>query len=645
MNSLLRSTFSLSFALLAVVLPARADDQSLTAAGKIKIPQLLITPNRYETPAEKVGRSVDVRGNDEIEAAQASDATRALQTVPGLRMFDLGGPGSPGVTPIEIRGFRTSGTQLLFNGMKLSDPSSISGTYEQFFSYLLLDDIDSVEVLKGGAGVLYGSDSQGGAVNLISRTPSDGWNTGLKLEGGSFNTFQESARLGYGSQRGGILGAVSREDSDGLDAHGNYENTTLATIADYDVIPGKLRISPVFRMIDATNDLNSSPTPGPNGTIVPDQDTEKNKVDARGALVGISADYKVNPWLNSIARVYYNNVDREFFFDFSGFESRSKFQGDALNLDLQNIADVSQLNSKVTLGLEYERQGVKTDTDGLLDDESREQQAVYLFDQTGFFDDLLTISGGGRLTHIGNIDKNVSTLEASGVLKVPPTGGALHSSIAQAFRAPTLFETNGDVIDFNTGQVVGVGNPNLDEEQSTSWDVGYRQPLFNNKLEADVTYFQTDAQERILFDFFNETHVNGGDATNRGTEFALTARPSDNSLVRVAYTNLAEAEGLDGRRQQRRPRNWYAASGILNWQKFTLFGEVRYRDAQQLEFFGMPDRLKEDGYTVMDAAVTYHLTSNVDLFVRADNIFDANYTEAGYTQPGASAFAGVKYRN
>jgi len=605
-------------------------------------PQLLVTPSRVAIPAEKVGRDIAVVSNEEIKEQNATSLTQAIQGVAGVRMVDIGGPGSPGTTPLEIRGFRTSGTQLLYNGLTLSDPSSVSGTYEQYFSFLTLEDIDRIEVLRGGASVLYGSDAQGGAVNLIPTMPETGPAANISFQGGSYDTFIEGGMLNYGTERAGVRSTVARVDSGGLDTHGNYENTTVSLIGELKTLNDTLSITPIFRLIDAENDLDTSPALSESGELITNQDTEKNNVQAQAYLVGATLESTAMESVDNKLSVYYNDSNRDFFFDFDGFESTSNFDGRSFNVDGQSAVEVEEINGQLIAGVEFEHQEAETAGADSSDFQQRDQTAIFLQANSDLADDLLHLTGGARVTDISNTSKTNTALEFAAAYEVPEVDGRLHTSIAEAFRAPTLFESSGEIVDFTTGELVNVGNPYLNPEEALTWDFGYEQKLLEDKLVADVTFFQGIADETIIFDFENQTHLNGGSSKTQGIETSLSYQPIQMLTLRAAYTNLDRAQGLDGERRQRTPRNWYDISATMRYEALTLFSQVLYHDSQQIDFFGESERYTEAGATTCNVSASYQLNKNLQLFVRGDNIFDADYTEAGFNMPGASVYGGLR---
>lgn len=636
-------------ALLFAGLPAFAQESSGEGSpscsahgeGGFCLPETVVVANRIQKPREDVGRSVDVRSEQEISETNSSDLSDALQTVSGLRMSNVGGPGSPGTTPIEVRGFRSSGTQLLLDGMRLNDPSSVSGTAESLFAYLTTGDLQSIEVLKGANSVLYGSDGQAGALNLLSRTPERGVYADAATRGGSYHTFQEDVDVSAAVEKAGLAASMTRIDSAGITEHGDYGNSTVSANGFYR-INEQLKISPILRYVDAENNLVRGPTLDADGTFHPSEDTPHDHANAQSWFYGVRAQYDATASYSSQLSVYANNTTRRFLNEFSGVDIWSRYQGTSFNIDWQNAWKVPELASEFVGGTEYEHQGIDT-FDGSIDDTgAQDRYAAFVSDTVSFLDKAVVLNGGARLTHISATGRTDPSFEAAGVVRCPMVDTRLHSSVAQGFRAPTLYETHGAAIDYNTGAIIDVGNPDLREEKSLTFDAGVSQPLFGGILTPDVTFFNIDSRDTIVFDYVNETHLNGGDGQTQGIESSLSLKPRDWLLWRVAYTNLGKATGLDGERTPRRPYNIASTSVGVRYGAASFYTELLYRGPQDLAFFGTSERYREAAATVVNAAATYDITKNIAAFVRLDNLFDADYLEGGYKMPGFGAYGGIR---
>jgi len=144
------------------------------------VPDIVVTATRMgETQLQSTPIAVTVLGGDQLDARGVRDVRDLKAYVPSLQVSDLSG-----YTQMFIRGI---GSNIVFIG---SDPSTTihsDGIYlARPLSYLTdFLDVERVEVLRGPQGTLYGRNSVGGTINVISRKPS--------------TTLQAQAQIGYGT--------------------------------------------------------------------------------------------------------------------------------------------------------------------------------------------------------------------------------------------------------------------------------------------------------------------------------------------------------------------------------------------------------------------------------------------------------------
>ncbi|HXY75330.1 MAG TPA: TonB-dependent receptor [Steroidobacteraceae bacterium] len=187
-----------------------------------------------ETSAQSTPLTLSVFTADQLAQHAIDDITGVVNNTPGLSLTDLGG-----YSQLFIRGV---GSNTVYVG---SDPSStihIDGVYQARPLTFTTDflDVDRVEVLKGPQGTLYGRNSVGGTVNVISRTPSDTLTGEALVSGGTYGEFGLQAYIAGPIDDSGIRGslAVSRlTHSDylsNISTGGNLEN------ADHWAVRGQL---------------------------------------------------------------------------------------------------------------------------------------------------------------------------------------------------------------------------------------------------------------------------------------------------------------------------------------------------------------------------------------------------------------------
>lgn len=153
--------------------------------------EMVVTANRYEKKAVDVAASVEVFDQERLQETGASNLYEALQFGTGLEIQQYGTSGaSMGnmTSKIVIRG-NGNGTLVLVNGV----PLNIRGTYD--LNDIPVENIERVEVVRGGGAVLYGSDATGGVINIITKKKK--------------NNFVKAAVGNYGQQE--YSGAVQAD--------------------------------------------------------------------------------------------------------------------------------------------------------------------------------------------------------------------------------------------------------------------------------------------------------------------------------------------------------------------------------------------------------------------------------------------------
>ena len=151
---------------------------------------VVISSNTYEEDLIYTPQSINVKSGKEIQNNALQTIPDALKDVPGVNLVN---DGTPAIKRISIRGEDPSRTVLLVDGIRLNDLKNKSGTP----LLLIPSNIERVEVLKGPASLLYGSDAIGGVVNIISKNPSSDkmkWDLGTSYNG-SYEAFSQNASV------------------------------------------------------------------------------------------------------------------------------------------------------------------------------------------------------------------------------------------------------------------------------------------------------------------------------------------------------------------------------------------------------------------------------------------------------------------
>ncbi len=172
-----------------VILPGAAVAQNVET--------IIDSATRIPTPAVQVASSVTVIDAAQIEARQQRSLPDVLRDVPGLAVVQTGGPG--GLTSVFIRGSNSNHTKILVDGIDIGDPANPNGSPDP--GKLLTGAISRVEVLRGPQSGLYGSDAIGGVIAITTKAGEGPLALSGTLEGGSFDTFNQSATISGAQDR------------------------------------------------------------------------------------------------------------------------------------------------------------------------------------------------------------------------------------------------------------------------------------------------------------------------------------------------------------------------------------------------------------------------------------------------------------
>lgn len=171
---------ALSLALLcALPLSAAAQDSAAT------LPVTVVTATRTEQPLVDLVADVTVIDSAQIERSGASALADVLSQLPGLELVRNGGPG--GSSSLYIRGAETRFTAVYVDGVRVDSQSTGGASWES----IPLAQIDRIEVLRGPASAVYGSDAMGGVVQIFTRKGE-----------GPFKPYAGVGLASYGSSQG-----------------------------------------------------------------------------------------------------------------------------------------------------------------------------------------------------------------------------------------------------------------------------------------------------------------------------------------------------------------------------------------------------------------------------------------------------------
>jgi iron complex outermembrane receptor protein len=686
-----------------------------------------------DTPqaVDEVSKAVTVVDQREIDERDESAIAESLRPVPGLRVQQLGGPGS--FTSIKTRGLRNEDTAVLIDGLRFRDAAATQGDASGFLEDLIVTDVSRVEVLRGSGSSLYGSNAIGGVINVVTDEGGGPFRGNVLAEGGGLGMFRGRGQVAGGSRDNTIVysaGFSHLNVTRGIDDQDEARNTsgqgrilfrltptatlsgriyaansrlqlnnspqgigTLPATGIIKAIPLSLTEQRRYEAGVPTSQLNIG-----NATFIPaanDPDNLRKSNFFSGAVVFVHRPTETFGYTVSYQGLATNrsSINGPLGVDFQPFggTERSDFDGRVHTLNARFDVRTGRTNL-IAGGYEFESENFKNPTTPVDPaarsnvDVTQNSHALFVQDQLRFMDDRLQISGAFRAQFF-RLQQPVFTPAASSPYRglaflSPPTaytgdgsiaylfrssGTKLRGHVGNGYRAPSLFERFGSFFDSFFGYSV-FGDPRLKPDRSIAFDAGIDQTLYKNRLRASATYFYTELQKVIIFDFSGlinpatdpfgrfggYVNTNGGIA--RGVELSMTATPTRSLSLSAAYTYT--------KAQQRAPQvPGTLRSLVIPDHQFSLVATqrigrrvlVNFDLSSASDYFAAifdPVTFASRGYnfkglTKADLGASYTLPFNESRSLRffgyVDNLFDREYFEGGFRTPGRTGRAGATF--
>lgn len=183
---------------------------------------LVVTAHGTPVPREKAVPRVTVITGEQLEARGIHFVSDALREVVGAVVAESGAFGS--LTSLFLRGGESDYVRVLVDGVPLNDPG---GAFD--FANLTTNNVERIEILRGPASVLYGSDAVAGVVHVLTKRGRAGPRAEAAFRGGTFGTIQWEGGLSGGGNLADYTFSVSRFSGDGLfEVNNEYRNAVAS---------------------------------------------------------------------------------------------------------------------------------------------------------------------------------------------------------------------------------------------------------------------------------------------------------------------------------------------------------------------------------------------------------------------------------
>ncbi len=624
----------------------------------VRLAEIVVTPTRIATPRASVAAAVTVLDGERLRERGITSVADALRDVVGASVVQPGSFGA--LASLFLRGGESDYASVLVDGVPLNDPGGAINLAD-----LTTDNVDRIEIVRGPASVLYGSDAVSGVVQIFTRRGRGPTRVETAVETGRFDALTPGgagapsgpartaerwrADVEGGTNAVGYSFSLSRSGTAGLYGAPGFDNSYHNTVA-----AGLLRAAPDARTdasltVRYSDHLFHYPTDGA-GRLVDANQFEHGTATALGFDVGrfllprlearlMLADHTTDGGIEDAPD---GAADTVGFYGYSSLATVERRRAEAR-------ANWYGSRRVLTLGGSVERQSQRSFSESLSSfgnstdrlDVQRLNHAAYVQLQADPIG-ALSVNGGVRWDRSGTFGDFFTY--RGGFVYRPAAGLRLRATVGTGFKEPTFYEN------FATGFVRG--NPDLKPEHSTSWEVGLEQTLKAGGVQLAATYFSQRFRDLIDFTFAppaleDPNYFNIAGAEARGVELEARAAPTERLLIEGRYTRLwtsVREGGFDSG-----PGALLALdSTLLRRPPHTVAGEARYaasgraRVALGVRYVGRRADLDYTGYppgrVMLPAYSTVGVSAEGDvvragdramtLTLRVENLLDAAYQDA-----------------
>jgi vitamin B12 transporter len=618
------------------------------------IEEVVVTASKYPQKQTQTGKVMTVISKEILERSTGKSLTELLNQQVGITV--IGSQNNLGTNQeIYMRGAATGYTLILLNGTPIYDPSNISNSFD--LNLIPLDQIERIEILKGGHSTMYGSDALAGVINVITKK---GGNTPIQGTGsasvGTYDTFKINAGIGgqinktnYSLQVStikskGFSTASSKNSTSDFEKDGFSEGNLMG------LIEHQLSDNLILKL---TGSSNSYTTDLDAGAFTDDKDYTLN---SSNLLYGTGLIYhfgkgklNLNFTHNSTERVFVDDSTSVPKSAFSKYQ-KSSFIGNSDFIEAYSNINLSE-KLDLLVGLENRWQNTAQDylsvsaygkyvAPPLKKDKTQTTMfsayTSFILKNTGIFG----MEIGGRLNNHSVFGANF-TYSLNPYLLVNQKL-KIFANYSSSFKAPSQYQLFSPY-----------GTPDLKPENGVNFEFGTQVFSADKKSNLRVVYFQRKVKDLIYFQSLDTDpygkYVNLNQQNDSGLEIDGQLKVGDLTFS-ANYTfvdgNLSykTQSGKDTTQFNlfRRPKNTFNAN--LNFQVFPEWNvQLSCRSVSVAEAGTYDDKsVKLGGYTVLDFYQEFKANETLKFFFDLKNIGNVTYFDLpGYNTRGVNMMMGL----
>jgi iron complex outermembrane receptor protein len=593
----------------------------------IKIDDVVINENRFNTPISKQNRNVYVIDQETIAKLPARTIQEVLQYANGVDLRQRGPFGSQ--ADISIDGGSFEQTVVLLNGTKIIDSQT---AHNMLNLPLPVEAIERIEIIRGPAARIYGINSLTGAINIITKKPTRSGFMISSYAGSNFEKDSEDSGKtfnGRGVQFGAVLSKekhqhslfASHDASNGYRYNTGFENNKL-------LYQGRFQINP-SNEIEALFGYTKNGF-GANGFYAAPGDKNSDEV-VQTTLASIQAKSQLSASWTLMSRLSYryNDDDYRYFGPARLDAGRSRHYTNSLAAEVNTAYKTGK--GELGFGAEARTEDINSSNIGV---HRRNNLGLYAQYRT-YLLEKLNVNFGTYLNYNSDYKWQIypgldASYELTHTLKI--TG-----NIGTSQRLPSFTDL---YLDQRPGNI---GNVNVTPENAFQSEIGLK---FNqNNFSISSSYFY-----RKINKFIDWTRLlssqpwqsnNVGDLLTRGINIrttyalALTNQSKFNFMLGYSYLE-SEFKNINTDLASK-----YLISALKH--QFTNTVDFKYQKLSALFATRFNQRMSGPSYWINDVRVSQSI-AQFTIFLDAQNIFNTTYFEVGAIPLPSRWFSlGVKF--
>lgn len=620
------------FAVLAVHEGAAQEQKSDSLRlGRIyKIGEVVVTGTRNETDVRHLSQTVSVIDRTRIDHAMQPSLLPVLtEQIPGMFVTSRGmmgyGVSGGAAGSISLRGLSGSSGRLMV--MIDGHPQ-----YAGIFGHPIADAYQSflaerVEVLRGPASVLYGSNAMGGVVNIVTRKmKEDGVKTHLHAGYGSYNTLETELtnRVLKGRFSSVVSGSYNRTDGHRTDM--NFEQYSVYAKLGYEM-------TEQWRLRGDVNVTHFNASyPGPVDAPLLDGDQRITR-----GMTSFAVENEYDKTSGSLS-FFYNWGNHWINDGYTPSKGESPLDNRFLSLD--NMMGVSFYQSarffsgnRITLGADWFRYGGRAwneyvsgelaGTISELVDKHEDEFAGYV-DWLQDIGSWLTFHAGLRVDHHSRV--GTKWVPQAGLAFHLPNAVELKASASKGFRYPILREM----------YMFPPQNPDLQPESMWNYELAFSQRLLEGSLTYGVNLFYLDGKNLIQTlpnpDGSGMLNQNSGAIRNAGIEVQGAYRIDRQWSVDANYSYLHMENPVVAAPEHK----LYAGANFMK-DRWNVSTGVQYIAG----LYTQTDPVLTEDFVLWNLRASFRISRWLDIWARGENLLAQKYEiNAGYPMPRATVMAG-----